>query len=310
MKRDISLDGLLTGLLAMIAATGAVADDTPWEPGLPFETAVVQYQIKGAQNGTETLYIRDFGRERVKVTKSEGKMMFITTSTDTIEITTADEVVAIDMREKTGVRTTNPQKFVQEEIAKLSEAEKAVVTKNLQQIGMNAATQMGGKVEPKGGEHLGYACDVMTVAGTTSCTMSGTSILLKTESTLPGMNTETVATKFEKNVTIPADIFKVPADVKVDSNERADNINRNMIHEMIVAMKDPAAARKITEGLAQGREQMEQARRAAEEQQRQAAVEQAARDEGEQIEDSAPAEQDAHEMMDKGMKAFKGLFGK
>ena len=39
-------------------------------------------------------------------------------------------------------------------------------------------------------------------------------------------------------------------------------------------------------------------------------MEQAARDEGEQIEDSAPAEQDAHEMMDKGMKAFKGLFGK
>ena len=303
---------LFIGLAVLLNAAPAFAKDSPWELNLPFERAVIHYDISGSQKGTETLYIRDFGNERVKITKSKGKVMFVTTTTDTIEITTRDSVINIDMDKKTGTRTTNPQKFMQEEMEKLSAKERKIVMKNFEAVGMNMAVQMGGDVKPKAGEHIGYTCDLVTVMGSTSCQMSGTPIMLKMESNLMGIKINTIAKKIDKNASVPADIFQIPNNVDVEYSKEADDMSRAMIASMIESMKDPEAAKKFEEGMAQGKTQMEQAQlQEAQEQHKQTVREQELEDDlnkdvGE--ESGEPDKKQLNEVMQKGMKTLKGLF--
>jgi len=311
---------LLTGFAVLLSATPVLAKDNPWELAkdnpweldLPFEKAVIHYDISGSQKGAETLYIRDSGNERVKITKSKGKIMFVTITTDTIEITTRDSIINIDMDKKTGTRMTNPQKFMQEEMKKLSAKEREIAIKNFEAIGMSMAVQMGGKVKPKAGEHLGYTCDQATVMGTTSCQMSGTPIMLKMESNIMGIKINTVAKKIDKNASVPTDIFQIPAGVNVVYDKEADDMSRAMVASMIESMKDPDAARKFEEGMAQGKMQMEEAQHQAAQERRQQAVREqeleADPSENAGEESSEPDEKQINEMMQKGMKALEGLF--
>ncbi|MBW1864105.1 MAG: hypothetical protein JRI64_00370 [Deltaproteobacteria bacterium] len=297
---------LLIGFAVLLNAAPVLAKDSPWEVSLPFETAVIHYKISGSQKGTETLYIRDSGNERVRISKSKGKILFVTTTTDTIEITTRDSVINIDMEKKTGTRMTNPQKFMKEEIEKLSAKERGIVMKNFEKIGMNMAVQMGGQVKPKAGEHLGYTCDLVSVMGNTSCQMSGTPIMLKMESSIMGIKINTVAKKIDKNATVPADVFQIPKGVNVKYDKEADDMSRAMIASMIESMKDPEAARKFEEGMAQGKTQMEEAQRQEAQKRQQQAEADPDEDAGKQRDE--PDEEQLDEMMQKGMETLKGLF--
>lgn len=303
---------LLIGFAVLLSAAPVLAKDNPWELDLPFEKAIIHYDISGSQKGAATLYIRDSGNERVKITKSKGKIMFVTITTDTIEITTRDSIINIDMDKKTGTRTTNPQKFMQEEMKKLSAKEREIAMKNFEAIGMSMATQMGGQVKSKAGEHLGYTCDLVTVMGTTSCQMSGTPIMLKMESNLMGIKINTVAKKIDKNASVPTDVFQIPAGVNVVYDKEADDMSRAMVASIIESMKDPDAAKKFEEGMAQGKMQMEEAQhQAAQERHQQAVREQeleADPSENAGEESSEPDEKQINEMMQKGMKALEGLF--
>lgn len=260
---------------------------------LPFKTAVIHYDVTGSQKGTETLYIRDSGNERVKITSSKGKMMFVETSTNTVEITTRDSIIQIDMDKKTGIKTTNPQKFMKQEIDKLSKKERAIVMKNLEQLGMSMAAHMGGQVKKNGGKHLGYTCDLVTVMGSTSCQMSGTPILLKSDMSMMGVKMSTVASRIDKNKSIPASVFNVPNDVTVKYNKEADDMSREMVSAMITSMKDPDAARNFEKNMEQGRMQMEDSH--------------SQQDEDAQQEEM-PDQEQIDDMMKKGKKVFEGLF--
>ncbi|MDH5611052.1 MAG: hypothetical protein OEY66_01165 [Gammaproteobacteria bacterium] len=293
---------LLTGIVIFLNTTPVFAKESPWRLHLPFEKAVIHYNINGSQEGNETLYIRDFGNERVKITKSKGKIMFVTIITDTIEITTHDSIVNIDKDKRTATRITNPQRFMQEEIEKLSSSDRKVVMKNLETIGMNMALQMGGEVKLKAGEHLGHTCDLVTIMGATSCQMSGTPILLKMDSNLMGIKTKTVATKIDKNASIPADIFKLPKDINIAYNKESDDMNHAMVASMIELMKDPDAPKKIEEGIAQNKMEME------EEQQQETQEFENVMDEDARENSDEPDQKQIDEMMQKGMKTFKGLF--
>lgn len=311
MKR-FSVVWLLTGFAALLNTTPVLAKDNLWDLDLPFEKAVIHYDVSGAQKGTETLYIRDFGNERVKITHSKGKIMFVTSTTNTIEITTRDSVINIDMDKKTGTRMTNPQKFMREEIEKLSAKERELVMKNLETIGMNMAMQMDGQVKPKAGEHLGYTCDLVTVMGNTSCQMSGTPITLKMESNLMGIKINTVAKKIDKNASVPANIFQIPEGVKVEYNKDADDMSRAMVASMIESMKDPDAAKKFEERMSRGKTQLETSQRQeAQERHQQDVYEQkpdADPNENSGEESGEPDEKQLNEMMQKGVNTLKGLF--
>ena len=137
-------------VVLFLVVYSASAKNNSLDIQLPFKTAVIHYDVSGSQKGTETLYIRDSGNERVKVTKSKGKMMFVKVSTNTVEIITRDSIVQIDMDKKTGAKTTNPQKFMQQEMDKLSKKERTIVMNTFEQMGMSMGMMMGGVVKKNG----------------------------------------------------------------------------------------------------------------------------------------------------------------
>lgn len=294
--------------LFLFAAPYAVyaAGGNPWEYKLPFKSAVVHYDSRGTLKGEETLYIRSGGGEMAKVSRLSGKVMFIPMTEDTTEITTPDWIIKIDNKKKTGNKITNPQKFMREEYEKLSAAEKATVRKNLQEIGVNMTSQLGGQVQKGGSKILGYTCDVVTGMGITVHSIPGTPVALKSEGSLMGVKIDSVATKLEKNVAVPDSVFEAPPGVEITHDKEADEANRAMAKVMMDNLKDPEAAKKQ-----QAMAEEMQREMARSEQERRAEREQGDSGEQERGEEASEEEEgrDMGEMMEKGMGALKGLFG-
>lgn len=233
---------LFTALIAttILSAGLAKAENTPMDVKLPFESAIINYQVGGSEQGTEVLYISDFGLRQAKYRKTSGRIMMIATSSDRVEITTPDKVINIDMEKKTGDEVSNPQKFMREEYAKLSEAEKATVQKNLKSFG----TQMGAKVSHSAGDFMGFKCDIVSAMGITSWQISGTPVSLKTEGNLMGMQVQTVATSVDKKAP-PANVFSIPSGVTVTYDKNKDDAGKQMAKMTLEWLKDPQAGERM-----------------------------------------------------------------
>ncbi|MCJ7601491.1 MAG: hypothetical protein MUO63_08300, partial [Desulfobulbaceae bacterium] len=63
MKTRLTLF-MLCLLLSFALCTTASAEKNPWDIKLPFKEATIQYSITGSETGSETLSIRDYGKER------------------------------------------------------------------------------------------------------------------------------------------------------------------------------------------------------------------------------------------------------
>ncbi|MEW6518836.1 MAG: hypothetical protein AB1461_05435 [Thermodesulfobacteriota bacterium] len=271
---------------SLILCTSASAATHPWDMKLPFQAATIQYSISGLETGTETLYIRDYGKERASHRKSTTKMMMMSTVTDQIEITNPDWVYTIDLQAGTGTRVTNPLKFMIEEYNRLSSAEKEMVNKNVQEMGASFMQGMQGSVQQNAGNILGYSCDRASVAGTTSYSIHGTDIALKSEGNMMGMHFSTVATGITEG-SVPGDVFAPPAGIEITHDQEADNAARTMARSTIDTLKSPDASRKM-------QQQAEGAMNEAQPADPQA----------------PPATQESGQEMQQAMDALKGLFGK
>jgi hypothetical protein len=53
---------LVVPLVLFCFVAVAFAGDLPWEMKLPFKQATIRYELKGSQQGTETLYVKEFGK--------------------------------------------------------------------------------------------------------------------------------------------------------------------------------------------------------------------------------------------------------
>jgi hypothetical protein len=297
----------------------SLADDSPWERKFPFKTAVIQYDVAGDEKGTESLYIRASGHEQAHVRKTKGKVMFMNVSTDKVTITTPELVTEVDMEKKTGRKYVNPTKFMIEEYAKLSAKEKETVKKNAVDMGTNMSQMMGGTVEKKAGSHLGYPCDVVKAMGITTCVMSETGIMLKTEGSIMGMTLKTVATKFDKDGAVSSDVFNVPSGVNVEYDKEADKSNREMARTVIDMLKDPEASKKMSKNMdSAGRERdkgmketREESKKAEKERAREPRKEDKSREKEPAEKDEEPAKEEESSPQDaikKGLGAIKGLF--
>lgn len=295
------------------------AEESPWERKLPFKTAIVQYEVAGDEKGTESLYIRASGQEQAHFRKTKGKVMFMNVSTDKVTITTPELVTEVDMEKKTGRKFVNPSKFMIEEYSKLSAKEKETVKKNAVDMGTNMSQMMGGTVEKKAGSHLGHPCDVVKAMGITTCVMSETGIMLKTDGNIMGMTLKTVATKLDKDGAVPSDVFNVPAGINVEYDKEADKSNREMAKTVMDTLKDPEASKKMRKNMENiGRERdngMKEAREERKKAKKERASEARREDKSQEKESAEKDEQPAKEeesspqdAIKKGLGAIKGLF--
>lgn len=224
----------------------AMAGENPWQKKLPFASATVHYNLSGTQEGTEDRYFRDYGRETATYRRSTTVMMGMKIVADTIEIQDADWLYSYDLREKTGTKTTNPQKFMAEEYNKLTSAEKKQVEKNAETMGTGFMKGMNGKIEQNVTKILGYSCDRTSVMGSTIYMIHGTPIPLKTEMDMAGMKMASLATSFEEG---KADgrYFEKPAGIEAVHDQEEDKMARDMAVQMMAMLKDPDGAKKMSQ---------------------------------------------------------------
>lgn len=236
----------LVALLLLTIHSLALADDLPWERKLPFKEAIISYDMSGSQQGKQTLYIKDYGRNQARHEKATTTVMGITTSIDKVEITDPDWVSSYDLLEKKGEKITNPTKIYKTEYSKLSSEEKRNFEKNSKELGTSLMGQFGGSVKKKGAQLLGYDCDITTVGGmTTVHVIHETSIPLRSEVSVMGMNSTVVATKVDTASAIPATAFAAPAGIPAPLNQQADSMMTETVRHMVNTLKKPDGAKQL-----------------------------------------------------------------
>lgn len=139
--------------------------------------------------------------------------------------------------------------------------------------------------------------------GVTTYNITETPIALKTKGSILGIKMESEATKIEKNVKTPDDMFLVPEGIEVIYDEKADNLNKEMAKIMINYLKDPEAAEKTDRAVEHVEEAYEK-----EEAQREEPDSQNEEAAGEPEEQEEEKGNKAEEMLNKGMDALKGIF--
>jgi len=223
--------------LSILTAAGA---ENPWERKLPFDNATISYTLSGSEKGTETLYIREYGKERATYHKSTNTVMGRTMEKDTVNIQTPDWMYTFDLTKKSGKKNVNPQKYMIEEYNKLSSAEKDQVMKNAQEMGLS----MGGKIEKNAEKILGFDCDRATVMGTTVSSIHETGIPLKTDTNMMGISMKKEATEVKKGP-VDAKYFQFPAGITPQADPEGDSVSRSMAQQTVTMLKDPDAGKKV-----------------------------------------------------------------
>ncbi len=126
MKKSISTTCfflLVFFIIVVVPAVGS-ADDSPWNRKLPFKELAIHYIVSGMENGTETLFIQDYGQRRALVHEGTTSIMGFSSRNRRLEITDPDWHYTFDLEKQTGSKTVNPMKIYRQEFNKLSAAEK------------------------------------------------------------------------------------------------------------------------------------------------------------------------------------------
>lgn len=229
--------------ISLLALAGTVdAQNThPFLKNLPFESGKIDYEISGMEEGTETLYVRDYGERTATYRKTVTSMMGMMVQNNTLEITDPQWVYSYDLDEKSGVKSVNPVRFMVEEYEKLSGIDKAQVQKNAELVGMRLINSQGSELEQFAARILGYDCDKSSSMGVIVYSIHGSSLPLKTESDLMGMKMNMVATSLHKGK-VDGIYFRHPAGIKAIYDHESEVMARHMARQTIAWLKEPQGA--------------------------------------------------------------------
>lgn len=248
---------LLLSLLLVIPGLVQAKKGTPWDVKLPFKTLTVQYELGGMEKGTETLYLKDHGKQSASYRKTVTSMMGMKMENDTVEITDADWVYSYNLTEGTGSKTANPNKYMKEEFEKLTADEKKAVLANSEKMGGDIMHGMGGEIEQNVTKMFGFDCDRTNVMGSTVYNIHNTPITLKMEANIMGIKMTQVATSVEKGK-VDDKVFKHPEGIEAVYDAEADAMARQMAKNAIDWLKDPESAQMPQMNSGAPQERMEQ----------------------------------------------------
>lgn len=209
----------LTGACSRSQETSTVASELrdAGHRRYQIESGIVEYQMSGGQNGSETIYFDRWGMREAKYTRTEISFSGITQKTNTLTLIDGEWIYVLDMDKRTGTKTKNTLlKTIAEKTGK----------KDFGEIGEQMLRDMGG--EKIGSEEIaGKPCDVWEVKRLGSRSWVWKSIALKTQVKLGGLEMTSVATLIEEGVSIPEDKFALPSDVNITESEGIDKALRD-----------------------------------------------------------------------------------
>lgn len=197
-------------LLTTTAPPAAATDLHPWNEAVPFEFATIHYQVDGSTKGTQTLYLRAHGDERVKMSQTGNPAVPVEAPRASLEITTPRSVIRADLTTKTAVEMPNVLGPLIEGWRALPEPGREAARQRALRIDSRFGALKGKPELAKKAEFLGRPCDVVTVAGVTSTYLEGTTILMKSEGSQGDFISRTEATRIDTTTPIPDEVFHLP----------------------------------------------------------------------------------------------------
>jgi len=237
MRRTCMTAVLFTFLTFCSMAFGA---DLPWEMKLPFKEATIHYELKGSQQGSETLYVKEYGKLRAKHHKASSTIMGRTTASDTLELIDPDWVTTYNLTQKTGEKFTNPNKLYLAEYSKFNSEEKMNFEKNAKEYGASMMGNFGGSVKQSSAKILGYDCDVATMGGmSTVYIMHGSGIPLRSEVAVMGMANTVNATQVDTSSAVPGSAFTPPVGITATVNQEMETMMAGNIQRTMQTLKRP-----------------------------------------------------------------------
>ncbi len=182
----------------------------------PFDTAHVEFSIKGAMNGKSTLYIKgdNYFQEFIGIEKEEGKDKEV----HNIIIERDGLVYQIDMNKKTGQKIEDPTYKIMKETEQSKKMQKLIDI----QVGVNeekSSKSVTTKVTKEGTKEVaGKTCELyktaFSEAGETEMCLWG-GIPLYTVLNIPSVSIKNVseASLVETNIPVDDKRFEVPKDI-------------------------------------------------------------------------------------------------
>jgi len=235
----MKLKGLIAVAVILLTPSLMSAEpDNPWNRKLPFEQAVITYEIIGLESGREVLYLRDFGTTTARHRETSTTVLGITQKNSSVEITTPDWIYFFDLQQKTGSKSVNPQKLMIEEYDKLSTDEKKKISDNARGMANMLMGGLQGSVEPNVKQLLGYSCDRTTALGSTVYFIHDTGISLLSETDLLGIKMKIVATSIQETGAEKR-YFEFPEGIVVQHDKEADRMAQMIAQQSMSALKDP-----------------------------------------------------------------------
>lgn len=198
--KAIAVVGAIISLLTLSAIAGCSSQQQEEKIyPYPFDSAIIEYEIAGIQEGTSTVSIK--GDKFVYDT--------ITNQTDNLSLYLEDEMHQIDRKTGTSVSSKNP---IYEQLKKLPKEERM---KFLTNLGVGLSTEEG-SVMPKSegtAEYAGQTCDIYKNEGFGEiCLWNG--IPLYSKINVPGedISNTVTAVSIQLNPNIPDTVFEVPSE--------------------------------------------------------------------------------------------------
>ncbi len=213
---------LLTALFSFLFTSSLLADNELSNDDIragklyPFKSAKVVYKKSGMSQGTETLWIDNYGKLQIREIDVTTKVFGFSNTDKSISIVTPEMITTINLKEKTAVRMANPMKDFYENLKTKSDKE----LEEFKKSGMVMAQQMTGQqeIKPVGTEKiLGKKCEIyeITMAGVTSRTWTWSNLSLRTEASMMGNKTLDEATSVEMGIKVPKEKSQIPAGIPI-----------------------------------------------------------------------------------------------
>ena len=256
MKVKYFLGMCLVGMVGFLTYTTISAGELPWERKLPFEHATIHYTVSGVEQGTQIVYIRDFGREQATYSDTTTKIMGMSVNEKSVEFVDVDFVYSYDLQAHEGTKSVNPQKYLAESYTSLTLAEKKQVQKNAGKMRGALTDGMDGAVQQNAAKILNYDCDKIDIMGGGSTyLLHGTSLPLKTEVNMMGMKMTTTAISVD-TAKVDTKKFIHPKGIDAKVDRAADAMAQAMGRQAMDAFKDPDTS-KIGLGAGANRNEMQ-----------------------------------------------------
>lgn len=233
------LSAILIFLLISFYVTVAAAEEHPWVKELPFESGMVHYSLSGMEEGTETLYIKEYGAQTARYHTAKATMMGMTMETKTVELTDSDWVYLYDLVENTGVKSGNPTKYMIEEFNALSAADKKKAKEKAEAMGAQYAGM--GTFEKNAADLLGYSCDRIAAMGTVSYVIHDSDIPLKMEMNTMGMTMNVTALSVKEGE-VPGKYFQHPAGIEALHDAEGTAAAKMMAEQAVASLVDGQVA--------------------------------------------------------------------